>query len=51
LLERGLHGTYISLKPFYLFRYLDEHCFMFNEPGLDDLGRFDAVLETLTSSR
>ncbi|HAF15742.1 MAG TPA: DDE transposase, partial [Blastocatellia bacterium] len=24
LLKRGLHGTYISVEPFHLFRYLDE---------------------------
>src|SRR5258708_6625896 len=24
LLKRGIHGTYISVEPFHLFRYLDE---------------------------
>lgn len=24
LLKRGLHGTYISVEPFHLFRYIDE---------------------------
>ncbi len=27
LLKRGLHGTYISVEPFHLFRYLDEQAF------------------------
>jgi hypothetical protein len=30
LLKRGLHGTYISVEPFHLFRYLDEQIFRLN---------------------
>ena len=30
LLKRGLHGTYISVEPFHLFRYLDEQMFRYN---------------------
>lgn len=30
LVKRGLHGTYISVEPFHLFRYLDEQVFRFN---------------------
>lgn len=30
LLKRGLHGTYVSVEPFHLLRYLDEQCFRFN---------------------
>ena len=44
LVKRGLHGTYISVEPFHLFRYLDERMFTFNERGLDDLARFEKVL-------
>jgi len=40
LLKRTLKGTYVSVEPFHLFRYLDEQCFRFNERGLDDAGRF-----------
>jgi transposase-like protein len=29
LLKRGLHGTYISVEPFHLFRYLDERTFRY----------------------
>jgi transposase-like protein len=29
-LKRGLHGTYISVEPFHLFRYLDERVFTYN---------------------
>ena len=28
LLKRGLHGTYVSVEPFHLFRYLDERMFV-----------------------
>lgn len=44
LLKRGLHGTYISVQPWHLFRYLDERVFTFNHRDLTDLGRFTAVL-------
>lgn len=29
LLKRGLHGTYVSVEPFHLFRYLDERVFTY----------------------
>src|SRR6266566_1233251 len=29
LLKRGLNGTYVSVEPFHLFRYLDEQTFRF----------------------
>ena len=31
LLKRALGGTYVSVEPFHLFRYLDEQAFRFNE--------------------
>jgi transposase-like protein len=40
LLKRALHGTYVSVEPFHLFRYLDEQAFRFNERKDDDQGRF-----------
>jgi len=30
LLKRSLKGTYVSVEPFHLFRYLDEQAFRFN---------------------
>src|SRR6266566_744214 len=30
LLKRGLSGTYVSVEPFHLFRYLDEQAFRYN---------------------
>jgi transposase-like protein len=51
LLKRGLHGTYISVEPFHLFRYLDERMFTFNLRDLTDLGRFTAVLQACAGRR
>src|SRR3954447_4454328 len=51
VLKRGLHGTYISVRPFHLFRYLDERMFTFNEREQDDLGRFETVLRQVAGRR
>lgn len=51
LLKRGLHGTYISVQPFHLFRYLDERAFTFNMRDLTDLGRFTMVLQAVSGRR
>lgn len=40
LLKRGLKGTYVSVEPFHLFRYVDEQSFRFNRRGTDDGDRF-----------
>ncbi|CAN5556175.1 IS1595 family transposase [soil metagenome] len=40
LLKRSLGGTYISVEPFHLFRYLDEQSFRFNQRKLTDFQRF-----------
>jgi transposase-like protein len=40
LLKRGIKGTYVSVEPFHLFRYLDEQAFRFNERKDTDSGRF-----------
>jgi hypothetical protein len=39
-LKRALKGTYVSVEPFHLFRYLDEQAFRFNQRKLSDAGRF-----------
>jgi hypothetical protein len=51
LLKRGLHGTYVSVEPYHLFRYLDERMFAFNERDLTDLGRFTRVLAGVSGRR
>ena len=47
LLKRGLKGTYVSVEPFHLFRYLDEQAFRYNERKGTDRQRF---METLFST-
>jgi len=44
LLKRGIRGTYVSVEPFHLFRYLDEQSFRFNERKDNDAGRFVKVV-------
>jgi transposase-like protein len=51
LLKRGLHGTYVSVQPFHLYRYLDERMFTFNEREGDDSDRFESVLRTVSGRR
>ncbi len=51
LLKRGLHGTYISVEPFHLFRYLDERVFTYNHRDASDLGRFTTVVEMASGRR
>jgi transposase-like protein len=50
-LKRGLKGTYISVEPFHLFRYLDEQAFRFNERKATDTGRFIQALSNVTGRR
>jgi transposase-like protein len=40
LLKRSIKGTYVSVEPFHLFRYLDEQSFRFNGRKLTDGLRF-----------
>src|SRR5436190_9467208 len=44
LLKRGIKGTYVSVEPFHLFRYLDEQAFRFNERKDNDAGRFVKIV-------
>jgi transposase-like protein len=45
LVKRSLHGTYISVEPFRLFRYLDEQAFRYNNrTGFTDGSRFQQAL-------
>ena len=39
VLRRCFNGTYVSVEPFHLFRYLDEHAFRFNEREGQDADR------------
>jgi transposase-like protein len=51
LLKRGLKGTYVSVEPFHLFRYLDEQAFRYNNRKTHDGDRFTRVLSQTTGKR
>jgi transposase-like protein len=51
LLKRSLKGTYVSVEPFHLFRYLDEQTFRFNARKNNDLGRFVVVVSRVAGRR
>src|SRR5205085_4177298 len=51
LLKRTLKGTYVSVEPFHLFRYLDEQSLRFNNRKGTDSERFLAVTEQVTGKR
>jgi len=52
LLKRGLHGTYISVEPFHLFRYIDEQAFRFNNRrDMNDSDRFDLAVRQIIGKR
>jgi transposase-like protein len=56
LLKRGVKGTYVSVEPFHLFRYLDEQAFRYNnrstkENPKNDADRFDLALSQIAGKR
>jgi transposase-like protein len=51
LLKRGLNGTYVSVMPWHLFRYVDEQVFRFNQRKGTDGTRFDAVMRRIIGVR
>lgn len=51
LLKRGIKGTYVSVGPFHLFRYLDEQSFRFNTRKDNDQGRFMSALSSIQGKR
>lgn len=51
LLKRGLHGTYVSVEPLHLFRYLDEQVFRFNSRKLTDGERFSLAMRGVVGRR
>jgi hypothetical protein len=52
LLKRGISGTYVSVEPFHLFRYLDEQSFRYNNrEKMDDGDRFRLALSRITGKR
>jgi hypothetical protein len=51
LLKRAIKGTYVSVEPFHLFRYLDEQSFRYNERHATDGERFRKVLGCISGKR
>jgi transposase-like protein len=51
LLKRGIKGTYVSVEPYHLFRYLDEQAFRFNEREGEDADRFGRALGSVSGRR
>ena len=52
LLKRGLKGTYVSVEPYHLFRYVDEQAFRFNNrKEMIDSDRFDLAVRQIVGKR
>ena len=56
LLKRGINGTYVSVEPFHLFRYLDEQTFRYNNRAtpdnpMTDGDRFDLAVRQIVGKR
>jgi transposase-like protein len=56
LLKRQLKGTYVSVEPFHLFRYLDEQAWRYNnratkDKPMDDGDRFTLALSQIAGKR
>ena len=51
LLKRTIRGTYVSVQPFHLDRYLDEQAFRYNQRELTDAERFHLVCGNLVGKR
>ena len=49
LLKRSIAGTYVSVEPYHLFRYLDEQAYRFN--NRKDMNDFDRFKLAESSSR
>lgn len=51
LLKRSLKGTYVSVEPFHLFRYLDEQMYRFNNRKVGDFNRFALAAASIVDRR
>jgi transposase-like protein len=51
LLKRCFKGTYVSVEPFHLFRYLDEEAFRFNNRKENDGERFLKAIDGISGRR
>ena len=51
LLKRAIKGTYVSVEPFHLFRYVDEESFRYNTRSGDDVDRSNKVSHGVVGKR
>lgn len=51
LVKRALHGTYVSIEPFHVFRYIDESAFRFNTRKASDATRFARLVKHAVGKR
>jgi transposase-like protein len=52
LLKRSISGTYVSVEPFHLFRYLDEQAYRFNNrEDMNDSDRFTLAMKQIVGKR
>ena len=52
LLKRGISGTYVSVEPFHLFRYLDEQAYRYNNrKDATDFDRFRTAASQIVGKR
>jgi transposase-like protein len=53
LLKRSISGTYVSVEPYHLFRYLDEQAYRFNNRGkeMNDFERFKLAASQIVGKR
>jgi transposase-like protein len=51
LLKRGIKGTYVSVEPFHLFRYLDEQTFRYDYRKDDDFQRLRLATQGIVGKR
>jgi transposase-like protein len=52
LLKRGLSGTYVSVEPFHLFRYIAEQAFRYNNrKDMNDSDRFGLAVSQIAGKR
>lgn len=51
-LKRTINGTYVSVEPFHMFRYIDEQAFRYNNwKPLDDGDRFRYFVRKIVGKR
>ena len=51
LLKRSISGTYVSVEPYHLFRYLDEQAYRFNNRKENDFDRFKQAAAQIVGKR